>query len=62
MMAVGLGEVDMYVLRRQNTVAQYIATCPILELCLAIERRPEARVTRRWWEQAGLNFGQADGR
>ena len=34
---VGLEEVETYVLRLQNTVAQYIATRPILELCLAVE-------------------------
>ena len=38
--AVGLEEFDMYLLRRQNTIAQYIATRQILELCLAAERRP----------------------
>ena len=35
MKEVGLEEVETYVLRHQNTVAQYIATRPIMELCLA---------------------------
>ena len=35
MKSVGLEEVETYVLCHQNTVAQYIATLPILELCLA---------------------------
>ena len=39
--------------RRQNTVAQYIAMRPILELCERDTRRPGSRVSRRWWEQAG---------
>ena len=29
----GFEEVGAYVLKRQNTVAQYIATRPILDLC-----------------------------
>ena len=36
---MGLGEVEAYVLRRQNTVMQYIATRPILDLCEAAERK-----------------------
>ena len=35
MTEVGLEEVDTYVLRRKNTIDQYISTCPILKLCLA---------------------------
>ena len=58
MKAVGLEEAETYVLCRHNTVAQYITTCPILELCLAVERRLIARVSTRWWEQAGLELGQ----
>ena len=38
--------------RRQNTVAQYIATRPIMDLCKRATRRPVARVSRRWWEKA----------
>ena len=34
MKSVEMEEVETYVLRLQNTVAQYIATWPILELCL----------------------------
>ena len=42
--------------RRQNTVAQYIATRPILDLCKQATRRPGARVSQRWWEQAGIDL------
>ena len=28
-----------YIARRQNTISQYIVTRPVLELCLAAERR-----------------------
>ena len=37
MNALDLEVVETYVLRLQNTVAQYITTWPILELCLEEE-------------------------
>ena len=37
MTSVRLEELETYVLRHQNIIAQYIATCPILELCLLAE-------------------------
>ena len=40
--------------RRQNTVAQYIVTRPILDLCEQAIRRPGAWVYWRWWEQEGI--------
>ena len=49
-------EVETYVSRRQNTVTQYIATRPIMDLCLAAKRRPGPRVTMRWWEQEGMDL------
>ena len=36
--------------QRQNTVAHYIATQSLLELCEGSERAPGARVGMRWWE------------
>ena len=32
--------VRVYIVRRQNMVAHYIATRPIMDLCLAAERKP----------------------
>ena len=58
MKSVGMEEVETYVLCCPNTVTQYIATRPILELCMAEERRPGARVSMRWWEQARMELGQ----
>ena len=55
MAEVELQEVETYVSRRQNTVAQFIATRPIMDLCLAAERRPGPRVSKRWWEQDGVD-------
>ena len=44
------------VLRRQNTVAQFIATRPILGFCDVAERRRGTRVPQRWWEQSGIDW------
>ena len=44
------------VLRRQNTVAQFIATRPILGLCEVAERQRGTRVPQRWWEQSGIEW------
>ena len=44
----GLKEMDTYVSIRHNTVAQYIETRPIMELCLEAKRRPGARVAMQW--------------
>ena len=37
---VGLYEIGVYVTPRHNMVAQYITTCPIMDLCLVAERMP----------------------
>ena len=50
-----LQEVDTYASRLHNTVVQFIATRPIMDLCLAAERSLESRVTKRWWEKDGLD-------
>ena len=44
------------VLRRQNTVAQFIANRPILGLCEVAERRRGTWVPQRWWEQSGIDW------
>ena len=36
----GLEEFRVYIARHQNMVAQYIASRPFMELCLAVERNP----------------------
>ena len=60
-LAEALGEARLEGIRksvtiRQNMVAQYIATRPILDLCERATRRPGARVSRRWWEQDGIDL------
>ena len=56
MWEVVLEEVEAYVLRRQNTAAQYISMQPILDLCEEELWWPGTRVSKRWWEQEGLNL------
>ena len=60
MKAVVMEEVDNHFLCLQNTVAHYIATWTIMEICLAAERRPRVRVSMRWWEQNGIDLGKGD--
>ena len=38
MEAAGLGPVEEYITRRQNTIAQYITTQRIYEICTWMER------------------------
>ena len=40
MAEAGLQELETYVSCFQNTVAQYIVTRPIMDLCLAAKQRP----------------------
>ena len=48
MQEAGLTDVLTSINRRQNTVAQYIATRPLLYLCKGATKREGARVTLRW--------------
>ena len=52
MAEAGFQEVETYISRRQNIIAQYIPTRNIMDLCLAKKRRPGPR----WWEQEGLDL------
>ena len=49
-------EVEAYVLKRQNTAAQYIAMQLIINFCEDSLRWPWTRVSKRWWEQEGLDL------
>ena len=55
----GLTDIRTSIHRRQNTVAQYIATRPLLDLCEGARPREGARVTLRWWEKSGIYWGKA---
>ena len=55
----GLTDIHTSIPRSQNTVAQYIATRPLLDLCVGARAREGAKVTLRWWEQAGIDWEKA---
>ena len=55
----GFARIRKSILQRQNTVAQFIATRPILFLCEVAGKRPGTRVPRRWWEQTGIDWKAA---
>ena len=54
MQEAGIEEVEEYVPRIQNMVAQYISTRRIIDLCEETLWRPGMQVSKRWWEQEGL--------
>ena len=56
MAEVGLQELDTYVYFHHNTLAQYIATRDIMNLCLAAKKRPGTRVAMRWYIYIGNNI------
>ena len=56
MKEAGITDVRTSINRRQNTVAQYIATRPLLDLCEGATQREGARVTMRWWDQTGIDW------
>ena len=56
MKEIGMVGIRTSILRRENTVAQFIAARPILDLCEQATRPPGARVARRWWEQTGIDL------
>ena len=50
----GIKEIETCIPGRNNTVAHYINTRPIMDLCLEVERRSGSWVPKRWWDQEGL--------
>ena len=56
MRETGIVRIWTSILWRQNTVAQFIATRPIMGLCKGAARRPGAWVPRRWWKQKGIDW------
>ena len=52
-------DIQTLILNRQNTVAQYIAMRPLLDLCEGARAREGAKVPLRWWYQAGIDWEKA---
>ena len=44
-------EVETSFACQHNTSTQYVATRPIMDLCLLSEQRSGTRVSKRWWGQ-----------
>ena len=59
MWEAGLTEIGNSIANRQNTVAQYIATRPLLGLCEGARAREGARVPMRWWNQTYIDWETA---
>ena len=56
MKEAGFEEIGVHILKRQNTVAQYIVKRMILDLCDRTMQIPGAWVSRRRWEQEGIDL------
>ena len=54
MKEAGFKDVRTSINTRQNTVAQYIATRTLLDLCEGKTQIGRARVAMRWWDQKGV--------
>ena len=62
MREAGLTDIGKSIANRQNTVAQYIATRPLLDLCEEVRAREGTRVPLRWWNQTGIDWEAAKAR
>ena len=62
MKEAGFTDVRKSINIRQNMVAQYIATLPLLDLCAGMTKRGGERVTMRWWNQKVIDWGKAKAR
>ena len=56
MKEAGIVWIRTSILWRQNTVAQFISTRPILDLCKKANRWPGAWIARRRWEQTRIDW------
>ena len=55
----GFQEIMTSINNRQNTVVQYIATRPLLDLYKGKKHIGGARVAMRWWDQKGIDWEKA---
>ena len=62
MKEAGFKETRELITNRQNTVAQYIATRLLLDLCEGDNHRGGVRVYRRWWDQKCIDWETAKAR
>ena len=62
MKETGFKETRTSITNSQNTVAQYIATRPLLDLCEGTNQVGGARLSRRWWDQKGIDWEKSKAR
>ena len=62
MKEAGFTDVRTSINRRQNTIAQYIAMQPLMDLCEGATQRGGARVKMRWWDQKVIYWEKAKAR
>ena len=62
MKEAGIIRIWTSILRRQNTVTQFIATRPILDLCKKANRQPSTWLARWWCEKTGIDWEGAQER
>ena len=62
MKEAGFTDVSTSINRRQKTVAQYIATRPLLDLCKGTTQIGRERVEMRWLDQKGIDWGKEKSR
>ena len=55
MKEAGFKEIRKSITNRQNTVAQYIATRLLLDLCEGSKQREGSGVSMRWWDKKGID-------
>ena len=55
----GLTDIGKSIANRQNTVTQYIATRPLLDLCEGARAREGAKLPMRWWNHADIDWETA---
>ena len=62
MTEAGFKDIRTSINNRQNTVAKYIATRPLLDLYDGTNQIGGARVSRGWWDKKGINWDKAKSR
>ena len=62
MKEAGFKDIRTSINNRQNTVAQYIATRPLLDLCEGTNQIGGARMSRRWCDQKYIDWEKAKAR
>ena len=62
MKEAGFKDIKTSINAGQNTVVQYIATRPLLDLCEGNKQIGGERVAMRWWDQKGIDWEKAKAR